>query len=283
MKPAATGSLLIVALALGGMVHRVGQPGSDGSTDAMPAGPGRMILVPSPPLHSGRMPVTASTVGMQSPEDVAEWLRTLPQEERSDALGNACQRMSDRYPAAAASLLGMIPDMVDASTASSVLREWSWCDPSAAALWTQEGHLPAAITERCLPEVVEAWRGMDRGAADQFIAALPKDEMQGRLLLEASRILTDGDRDSALDYALAVPEPAVRAGAILRILESEFKEAAGKDKALQWIAGISNSGIRDEVLVAAQKCWPAPLQESSIPSGEESPPATGGAVDPFAQ
>ena len=228
------------------------------------------------------MPVTASTVGMGSPEDVAEWLRTLPREERADAFGIACQRMSDRDPATAASLLAMFPDIgdEDEENASKVFREWGWRDPSAAALWIQEGHLPAAITERCLPEVVDAWRGMDRGAADQFIAALPKDEMQGRLLLEASRILTDGDRDSAVSYAMAIPEPAVRAGALVRILESEFKESK---EAHQWIEGIPDSGVRNEMLAAAQKRWPEPRPVEPSPADEKSPPATGGNEDPFAQ
>jgi len=278
MKPAATGSLLIVALALGGMVHRVVRPGSDGSTEVMPAVPGRMIRVSSPPLHSGRMAVTASTVGMRSPEDVGEWLRTLPREERADALGTACQRMSDRDPAAAASLLAMFPDMVDAGTASNVLREWSWRDPSAAALWIQEGPLPGAITESCLPAVVEAWRGMDRAAAHDFIAALPKDEMQGRLLLEASRVLTDGDRDSARGFAGGLPEPAQRAGAFRKILEVEFRGPDDKPRALQWIACMSDAAMRKEMEAAVQKRWAEP------PAGElNPPPASGGNSDPFAE
>ena len=129
-----------------------------------------------------------------------------------------------------------------------------------------------------MPEVVEAWRGIDRGAADEFIAALQKDEMQGRLLLEASRILADGDRDSACDFAGGLPEPAQRAGAFRRILEVEYREPDDKQHALQWIAGMSDAATRKEMETAAQKRWPEP------PAGElNPPPASGGNSDPFAE
>ncbi len=186
--------------------------------------------------------------------------------------------MSDRDPAAAASLLAMVPDTVDEGNASKVLREWGWRDPSAAALWIQEGHLSAAITERCLPEVVDAWRGMDRGAAHHFIAALPRDEMQGRLLLDASRILTDGDHESACVFVQALPEPGQRAGAFRRMLEVEFREPEARERAMKWIGSISDAAVRNGMETAPWKRWPEP------PAAEQNPSqASGESDDPFAK
>jgi len=163
------------------------------------------------------------------------------------------------------------------------LQEWGWKDPSAAALWIQEGHLPAAITEKCLPEVMDAWRGVDRGAANRFIVALPGNEMQGRLLLDASRILTDGGLESACEFVRGLPESAQRVGASLGILEAAFRRQGEREKAMKWIGEMADSGVRNEMLAAAQKCWPEPCPVERSAADEKSPPVTGGDGDPFAQ
>lgn len=204
-----------------------------------------------------------------SPPDAARWISTVPDAERAELAGHLSSSMAYRDPAAAAAFLALIPREWLTDRRNEVLDHWAvmdrwgFRDPVAAAKWIQEGHVPAAAADRWLPNVVNHWLNVDRMAALDFIDSLPSSEVKGQLALEASRIMQDGDMESARDFALALPDPAMRVGACCRILDTRFLDDSAQARADGWIAGISDPAIRQEMQAEAEKRWPDPRKEEA--------------------
>ena len=130
---------------------------------------------------------------------------------------------------------------------------------------------------------MNAWLNLDRAAAMAFLESRPDGEWKGRMLLRASRILTDGDPESAQHYAQSLPDPALRLGASREILASSFgadKGDAAKTAAQKWAAGITDPKIRQEMEAEITKRW-APAQPDKADSADSTGEDQEG--DPFAK
>jgi hypothetical protein len=191
-------------------------------------------------------------VGMsQEPVDVAAaWVKTLPEDLRTDACLSLTESLMAENPAAAAAICAQLPPLAENFVAAHAVNEWGQRDPAAASQFLQSSALPASVRDRELPNVVRNWLIIDRAAAQQFIASQPPSEAMGRILLQSTGILEDGDSNSARDLAMTLPDVSLRIGACRRIVESEFHwddQNAVQVKAAreQWLAGIPDAAVRN--------------------------------------
>jgi hypothetical protein len=183
-------------------------------------------------------------------EELTDWLDSLPEEGRSTSYDQLCRefRFEDRGKAAA--LCMTFPELAttgNSGNAGDIIVDWAQQNPVGALQDYQAGKIPPAVVERTLPRIVESLFLVDRPAAMAFVHAQPDSEMKGVLLLQTSRILQDGDRASALDYALQLPEPASRLGACRTILSANFYSQP-KGVIQDWIATIPDVAIREALL-----------------------------------
>ena len=208
-------------------------------------------------------------------EELTVWLDSLPEEGRSAAYEQLCDafRFKDRGKAAA--LCMTFPELAttgNSGNAGDLIVDWAQQNPVGALQDYQAGKIPPAVVERTLPRIVESLFLLDRSAAMTFVHAQPDSEIKGQLLLQTSRILQDGDRESALDYALQLPEPASRLGACRGVLSANFytdSEVAKQD----WIGKIPDVAIREALLKSL---------EPATTTHEAPTPALDSFSDPFA-
>lgn len=186
----------------------------------------------------------------KSIEELTAWLDSLPEEGRSAAYEQLCSafRLIDRGKAAA--LCMTFPELAkteNSNNAGEIIVEWAEQNPVGALKDYQAGKIPPAVADKILPQIVESLFLVDRSAAMAFVHAQPDSEQKGVLLLRTSRILQDGDRASALDFALQLPEPASRLGACRSILSANFYTEPDGPKQ-DWIASIPDVAIREALL-----------------------------------
>lgn len=182
----------------------------------------------------------------------AAWIKTLPSNERTAAYIVLTELLTNRDPAAAASFCSQLPELAPDLSTDHVVVAWAARDPAAAMEYLQTGKLPATVRARRAADVLRNWLVVDRAAALDFLERQPASEAKGQALLKASRILTDGDPESARDYALGLPENSLRVGACREILNTQLRQLnanpnEARVQAGKWIAAIPDAAIRKEM------------------------------------
>lgn len=206
-------------------------------------------------------------------EELTAWLDSLPEEGRSAAYEQLCYafRLIDRGKAAA--LCMTFPELAkteNSNNAGEIIVEWAQQNPVGALKDYQAGKIPPAVADKILPQIVESLFLVERSAAIAFVHAQPDSEQKGVLLLRTSRILQDGDRASALDYALQLPEPASRLGACRSILSANFYTEPDGPKQ-DWIASIPDVAIREALLKSLEPAPKPPEDASPVPDPFSAP------------
>lgn len=227
----------------------------------------------------------ASTVARKTPTEAAALIAQMPEEYRAEAYGTVCAEMAYKDPARAMEFYTRLPELRGNAGSDHIFTRLALQNPAAAAQWMQPGKLPAEQRDRLMPAVMEEWLATDRAAALGFIHSLPADEVKGRVLLEASRLLYDGNAESQREYAMTLPDTAQRVGACRRILEKFGSDAGSpgewKPEAAKWIAGISDAAVRKVLLTPP----PAPPDEPAHDFGADpfaTPDEQPAPSDPFA-
>jgi hypothetical protein len=208
-------------------------------------------------------------------EDLTAWLDSLPEDGRSTAYQKLCEEFNYNSPEKAAALCMTFPELAttkDSGNTGDLIVNWAKQNPVGAIRDYQAGKIPPAVADKILPQLVESWFLVDRNAAMAFVHAQPDTEQKGRLLLQTSRILEEGDREAALEYALHLAEPASRLGACRNVLERANDSVADRQA---WIATIPDEAIRQSLLKPAE-----PEQKPAVPHPTPAP-APGQGVDPF--
>lgn len=206
--------------------------------------------------------------------EIAEWLKTVPEDQRKIAYGVLCDRLETKSPGQGAAFSQMFPELASPEDAGKALVDWSKSNPVAAIESLRSGKLPAIVSDHVLPELVDSWMVVDREAALAFVKTLPPGETLGKIMVTASRLLGDGDQDSALEYALSLPDAATRIGACRLIRERMFYGENGEKDAAAWIAGIPDAAVKKAL-------EPPPPEPEPEQSPVKVPPSPG--VDPFSE
>jgi hypothetical protein len=198
--------------------------------------------------------------------EIAQWLKTVPEDQRKTAYGVLCDRLEAKTAGQGVAFSMMFPELASPEDAGRALVDWSKSDPVAAIQSFQSGKLPAAVSDQVLPELVDSWMVVDREAALAFVKTLPPGETLGRIMITASRILGDGDRESALEYAQSLPDVATRIGACRLIRERMFYGDNGEKDAAAWMATIPDVAVR-KALETPPPAHEQPPAEVPAPSG----------------
>lgn len=179
--------------------------------------------------------------------EIAAWLETVPEEWRKDAYVALCTSFSNNSdPEKAASLCMTFPEFASIEYSDQSLIAWSRQDAMAAIRHFQAGDIPPAVTERVLPELVDAWMRVDRKAALAFIATQPPSETLGRTMLDATLIIQEGDHEASRDFAMSLPALSMRIGACRQILSKADMLEAEKAR---WTASIPDAAVREALLL----------------------------------
>lgn len=205
-------------------------------------------------------------------EDLTSWLESLPEDGRSAAYEQLCSDLQRDTTGKLAALCMTFPELAttgNSGNTGDLIVEWAKQNPVGALQDFKAGKIPPAVADKILPQMVESLFLVDRPAAMAFIQSQPNSETKGVLLLQASRLLDDGDRQSALDYALHLPEEAARLGACRRILGENYFDGT-KEEQLALISSIPDEAIRQALLKPVEtKSDADPAQDFTSPPKQE--------------
>ncbi len=221
-----------------------------------------------------RIPNQAAEMVEKPTSEALEWVNSLPPNARRFALPEILNILANRNPADAVLLCQQFPEVVKTEAADAFVRNWSRKDPAAASQFLQTPEMPPAMRDHLLSVTVSSWLKFDRETALEFIGNQTNGELQGFLLMEASRITMDGDQESIRDFVMSMPDLATRTGAARRFLEPEFKDAGAAPPKLpvEWINTLPDAELRKILLTPK----PVPPPEPTT-TEDEYPPGS----DPF--
>jgi hypothetical protein len=159
----------------------------------------------------------ANGMAHEPPEDAAAWLRSLPESDRASTASQLLGQFVSDTPAGAAELMGFLkvyPEAWQSINEKSTIQGMAAQHPEALAQQVvATASLPEPQRLETLRWIMDAWQERDPAATTSFLQSLPPSEMQGRLLMENTQLLTDETREAARAYALSLPDPAQRLGA----------------------------------------------------------------------
>ena len=205
--------------------------------------------------------------------EIVAWMDELPPGGQKRAYDRLCRELCSEDVAKAAALCLSFPELASESTTKNVLTEWAMQNPVGAIRDYEQGKIPPKLADQLLPDFVQSWYLVDRQAALDFIQAQPASEVKGRILVETSRILGDGDAEACRDYALSLPDPSTQLGACRYVLAHKFYDKSDEAKQA-WINSIPDVTLRSALLTP-------PASESSQAEEDSATPAQT-VTDPFA-
>jgi len=142
----------------------------------------------------------AATWASKDPQSALAWAESLPDEERTVAIGNVIFKWTENDPHAVRAWFQQLPDgLIKQMAADNLPRSLAAVDPPAAAQFVAQLP-PGSEQTRAAEEVARAWANSDPGSAAEWAKAFPSGEPRDVVLRDVIFRWSQSDPRAASEW-----------------------------------------------------------------------------------
>ena len=196
--------------------------------------------------------------GLLDPAAALAWVDSLPPSDQrhGQALQGAWEGWTERDPAQAGAALRQqlytAANRPPVELAGTVGKQWAQADPAAAAQWAQ-GLTVGSARRVALYQVALAWTQTDTAGAARWATTLPAGDTRAAIWSEIAADWADNDVDAAGVWLGGLPLGRDHDEAVAAYLPKV--EPTEPEKALAWVATVSDPGIRADQVQRVLNDW----------------------------